>query len=160
MGDPSLYSIGHGIRSQDEFVELLKTYRINYLVDVRSMPYSRYNPQFNQRFLKFLLPQHNIRYVFMGEELGGRPKEAWCYNEHGKIDYEKVKTRESFQKGIARLKAAYYKNVGAAIMCSESKPCDCHRTHLIGQALRSENIILTHIDEKGKPVDHLTLLKE
>ncbi|WP_240348009.1 DUF488 domain-containing protein [Longitalea arenae] len=154
-----LYTIGHGRRKSDDFLALLKEYGIEYLVDVRSQPFSRFNPQYNQNALKRFLEEHAITYVFMGDELGGRPKDASCYS-HGKIDYEKVKEKDFFKKGINRLKTAYNKNIRLAIMCSESKPGECHRARLIGRYLANDLINVHHIDESGSIKDQATVMSE
>ncbi|THU36002.1 DUF488 domain-containing protein [Niastella caeni] len=160
MEKKPLYTIGHGSRKSDDFLALLKEYDIEYLADVRSKPYSRFHPQFNQNALKLFLEQQGIRYVFMGDELGGRPADASCYDKEGKIDYEIVKTKDFFKRGIERLKTAYNKDVNLAIMCSERNPCECHRTRLIGMVLDNDNIILHHIDEHGKIKDHASVVRE
>ncbi len=133
----------------DDFIKVLKDFGIQYLVDVRSRPYSKFNPQFNQDALTHSLASNEIIYVFMGDSLGGRPSDPDCYTNEGKVDYEKVKTKAFFQKGIERLKVAYCKKIPIAIMCSESKPSECHRSRLIGQVLSAEQIIVQHIDEKN-----------
>lgn len=144
-----LYTIGHGNRKQEELLTLLQQYDIQYLLDVRSAPYSKFNPQFNQNELKHFLQQHGITYVFMGDTLGGRPEDDSCYTD-GKVDYEKIKTKDFFKTGIERLKTAYSKDIPLAMMCSESKPQECHRSKLIGEYLRDEDIRIVHIDENGK----------
>lgn len=149
MDKKPIYTIGHGARKAEEFLTLLKRYGIRYLVDVRSQPYSRYHPQFSQNNLKAYLEENDIRYVFMGDTLGGRPKDAGCYDEDGKINYEKVKTKDFFKEGIERLKTAYKKNLDVAIMCSERDPAQCHRYHLIAKVLDAETIKVMHIDDKG-----------
>ncbi|GAB4341043.1 MAG: DUF488 domain-containing protein [Flammeovirgaceae bacterium] len=160
MEKKPIYTIGHGNRKLEDFLALLKDFGIEYLIDVRSQPYSKFNPHFNQHNLKFFLEQNGIKYVFMGDTLGGRPKDTSCYNNEGKVDYETVKTKEFFIKGIDRLKTAYNKNINVVIMCSESKPCECHRSKLIGKVLASDNIVLKHIDEKGKLKDQSTVINE
>jgi len=144
-----IYTIGHGARKGEEFLALLKRYEIAYLADVRSQPFSRYHPQFSQKNLQAFLEENDIRYVFMGDTLGGRPKDPTCYDEDGKINYNKVKAKEFFQEGIERLKTAYKKNLPVAIMCSERDPAHCHRYHLIANVLDAEMIEVVHIDEKG-----------
>src|ERR1043165_3548911 len=126
MASGIIYSIGHGTRKIDDFIKVLKDFGIQYLVDVRSRPYSRFNPQFNQDNLKHSLAKNGITYFFMGDTLGGRPTDPTCYDVTGKIDYEKVKTKEFFKTGMERLKKAYEKEIPVAIMCSESKPGECH----------------------------------
>lgn len=160
MPQKALHTIGHGNRSAEDFLALLQSYGIQYLADVRSRPYSRYNPQFNRETLKAFLEKHGIRYVFMGHALGGKPEDRSCYNSSGKIDYEIVRTKDFFLRGIERLKTAYTKGIHLAVMCSESNPCDCHRSKLIGQALHARQIELCHIDEKGKPKTHAQVIHD
>ena len=155
-----LYTIGHGNRKPDEFLAMLRYFNIEYLIDVRSQPYSKFNPQFNQNDLKFFLERNGIKYVFMGDSIGGIPKDTSCYDSEGKVDYEIVKTKDFFQQGIDRLKTAYNKNIHAIIMCSESNPCQCHRSKLIGRVLNLENIVIKHIDEKGRLKDQLSVINE
>jgi uncharacterized protein (DUF488 family) len=160
MHNKQLYTIGHGNRKPEDFLGLLKEYGIEYLVDVRSQPYSKFNPQFNQNELKFFLERNGVRYVFMGDNIGGRPKDTTCYDDDGKVDYEKVKLKDFFLQGIDRLKTAYNKDINLVIMCSESKPCDCHRSKLIGRVLNNDKITLKHIDENGKLKDQSTVILE
>jgi uncharacterized protein (DUF488 family) len=155
-----LYTIGHGNRKPDDFLDILKKFGIDYLIDVRSMPYSKFNPQFNQNDLKFFLEKHGITYVFMGDTIGGRPKDKSCYDYEGKVDYEMVKEKDFFQNGMNRLKNAYAKNIHLVLMCSESKPCECHRSKLIGKVLDLEQISLKHIDENGKLKDQKNVIAE
>jgi uncharacterized protein (DUF488 family) len=145
-----LYSIGHGSRKQEELLELLKKYKIDHLADVRSRPYSRFHPQYNKEHLKDFLQQHGITYIFMGDELGGRPNDPSCYDEEGKVDYKSLSEKEFFKKGIERLKVAHAKNIALAIMCSERDPKMCHRSKLIGKVLNEKDIPIKHIDEFGK----------
>ncbi|QIH34114.1 DUF488 domain-containing protein [Sphingobacterium sp. DR205] len=160
MQNLPLYTIGHGNRKAEDFLRILKLFSIEYLIDVRSQPYSKFNPQFNQNELRFLLENNNIKYVFMGDSIGGRPKDFSCYDEEGKVDYEIVKTKDFFIEGIKRLKTAYNKKIKVVIMCSESKPCECHRSKLIGRVLKEENISLKHIDERGKLKDQSIVISE
>jgi len=155
-----LYTIGHGTRKPDEFLNILKRFGIAFLIDIRSQPYSKFNPQFNQIALKYLLENNGVKYVYMGDSIGGRPKDVSCYDENGKVDYEIVKTKEFFLKGIERLKTAFKKNINVVILCSESKPCECHRSKLIGRVLNLDDISLKHIDENGKVKDQSVVINE
>lgn len=147
MDKKPVYSIGHGTRAIDEFIAALKAYRVAYLADVRSRPYSRFNPQYNRKALQQSLQDQGITYVFMGDELGGRPTDPDCYDAAGRIEYEKVKQKPFFREGIRRLKTAYEKDIAIAMMCSESKPQECHRSKLIGSVLSDEQVAVLHIDE-------------
>jgi len=160
MEKKQLYTIGHGNRKSEDFLALLKYFGIQYLIDVRSQPYSKFNPQFNQNELKFFLERNEIKYVFMGDNIGGRPNDSSCYDDEGKVNYEEVKAKDFFLQGIGRLKTAYEKNINAVIMCSESNPCECHRSKLIGRVLFNDNILLKHIDEKGKIKSQIDVINE
>jgi uncharacterized protein (DUF488 family) len=144
-----LYSVGHGTRKKEELLALLVQYEIKYLVDVRSIPRSKYNPQYNRDALKLLLETNNMTYVFMGDLLGGRPKDVSCYGADGRVSYSLISQKEFFRAGIERLKTAYQKNIPLVFMCSESKPENCHRSRLITKALLEIGVPVRHIDENG-----------
>lgn len=145
MIDSTLYSIGHGNKTIDKLIDELKSFNIKYLVDVRTKPYSRWNPHFNQDSLKAILKKHNIGYLFLGREIGGLPSDKSCYTEDGKIDYSLVKKKDFFQKGIDRLLLANNKKIAIATMCSETNPEECHRSKLIGKELLLKGIDTKHI---------------
>ena len=143
-----IYTIGHGNRSIEDFVKLLQNYDIKFLVDIRSQPYSRFNPDFSKEVLEKHLKEHEIRYIFMGDTLGGRPNDSTCYVD-GRVDYARVRERSFFQKGVSYLHTAWGKQLHIALMCSETKPQECHRTKLIGNTLIEQDIDVAHIDETG-----------
>ena len=143
-----IYTIGYGNRSIDDFVGLLQGYHIKFLVDIRSQPFSRFNPDYSKEALEKHLKQNSIRYIFMGENLGGRPKDSSCY-VNGKVDYTIVREKPFYQIGISYLHTAWEKQLLIALMCSEAKPQECHRTKLIGNTLVEQNVDVAHIDELG-----------
>lgn len=141
-----IHTIGYGSRSIEQFVAVLQRYEIEYLVDVRSTPYSRYKPEFSKRELEEALEQHSISYLFMGNTLGGQPDDEHCY-VNGVVDYEKVKATQFYADGINRLQTAFSQQQRIALMCSEGKPEECHRSKLIGVTLAKGEIPVVHIDE-------------
>ncbi len=149
MKNSTLYSIGHGNKSLDNLIEELEFFDINYLIDVRSKPYSKFYPQFNKNNIKNFLEKANITYVFMGNSLGGLPDDKTCYT-NGHVDYDKLKEKDYFQKGLKRLINAHNKQIKLVIMCSESNPAHCHRSKLIGEELRKHGILLNHIVRNPK----------
>lgn len=153
MESSTLYSIGHGNKTMDAFLEELNFFEISYLIDIRSKPYSRYNPQFNKEQLQISLKNNHIVYAYMGDVLGGLPEDASCYT-NGHVDYDKLKEKDFFKAGLQRLINAASKKIKVAIMCSESNPAECHRTKLIGEELRLAGIIVNHItrskDKSGR----------
>ncbi|MCX8069328.1 MAG: DUF488 domain-containing protein, partial [Thermodesulfovibrionales bacterium] len=98
-----LYTIGHSNITIEDFIKLLCSANIEVLVDVRSAPYSKYASQFNKENLIKLFQSTNIKYVYMGDLIGGIPKDK-SYYVNGKIDYNLVKEGNSFKSGINRLR--------------------------------------------------------
>lgn len=141
-----IYTIGYGARDIEAFVAVLQAHQIAYLVDVRSAPYSRFKPEFSRQALEQHLLAHGIRYVFMGDTLGGKPDDPTCY-EDGKIIYAKVENLPFYQEGIGRLLKAHQQQLPVMLMCSEGKPEMCHRSKLIGKTLHKMGIPVQHIDE-------------
>lgn len=148
MARGRIFTIGHGGRSQEAVFEKLSREKVSYVVDVRSVPYSRFQPDFSRDQLEASLRQNNMNYVFMGDLLGGRPKDESCYTD-GKVDYTKTRTKEFFIRGISRLRKAYDQGFSVCLLCSEGHPSDCHRSKLVGAALFDDGIDVTHILPDG-----------
>ena len=144
-----LYTVGYGSRTIEEFVTLLNTHHLAYVIDVRTAPYSRFKPEFSKEAFEAALKARGMRYLFLGNELGGQPKDPACYTD-GKVDYAKLRARPFFQAGLERLKNAYRQQLRVALVCSEGRPEQCHRTKLIGEALAADGIPVCHIDEDGQ----------
>lgn len=147
-GSRSLFTIGYGSRSLQEFIATLQTHRIQYLIDVRTAPYSKFKPEFSKEVLEKQMMAVGIRYVFMGDTLGGQPKDPACHTD-GKVDYDKVRVQPFFQAGLTRLRKAAEQPRRTVLMCSEGRPEQCHRSKLIGEALAAAGIPLCHINEDG-----------
>ena len=160
MTDTTIFSIGHGTRTIESFISLLQKFDISYVIDVRTKPRSRFNPQYNKDRFAAFLREYGIRYVFMGDNLGGIPKDPSCYDQEGKVDYEKVKTKDFFLDGIERIQTAYSKNIRVACVCSEISPCDCHRSKLIGEVLKERNVPILHINKEGILEDQESVIKK
>jgi uncharacterized protein (DUF488 family) len=143
-----LFTIGYGTRSTEDLIAALKANQIEFLIDVRSSPYSKFKPEFAKEVLQRRLEAAGIRYVFMGDTLGGQPKDPDCHTD-GKVDYDKVRARPFFSAGIERLRTAFERQRPVALMCSEGRPEQCHRSKLIGEALAAAGIPVRHIDEDG-----------
>lgn len=146
--DFSLFTIGYGARTIEEFLAALKANRIEYLIDVRTSPYSKFKPDFTKELLQHHVERAGLRYVFMGDTLGGQPRDPACHTD-GKVDYDKVRAQPFFQAGLERLRKAFAQQRRVALMCSEGRPEDCHRSKLIGEALNATGVALRHIDENG-----------
>src|SRR5262245_40597757 len=101
-----VFSIGHSRHPIGEFLRLLERHAIEVLVDVRSMPYSRFSPQFTRNALERAVEAAGRGYVFLGKELGGRPDDAALYDHAGHVLYGRLASSPSFERGIERLEAA------------------------------------------------------
>lgn len=131
------FLIGHGNMEINKFVELLRDKKIDTLVDVRSVPYSRFASQFNRENLNAALHENNIKYVYLGDVLGGRQPEG----------FDKYMKTSQFMKGIAVLGEGITDS-NVAIMCSEIDYTKCHR-RFIGFKLIDEGFMIEDISKKG-----------
>jgi uncharacterized protein (DUF488 family) len=144
-------TIGHSTLSYERFLDLLRRCGVTAIADVRTAPYSRHSPHFNKEALRDELRQAGIAYVFLGEELGGRPKDKHLFC-NGVADYEKMARRAQFAKGLERVIEGA-KSYRIAMMCSEHDPLDCHRCLLVGRALHELGITVRHILYNGAVVE-------
>lgn len=151
--DTVVYSIGHSTHSIDEFVALLKEARVTAIADVRSIPYSRWRPQFNRDTLRNSLAKHGIEYVFLGAELGGRGTAGSARDEHGRIQYHYIAESAVFREGLRRVRAGS-ERMRLALMCAESEPLDCHRGILISRLLVAQGTRVLHIHANGQLETH------
>ncbi len=146
------FTIGHSNHPLDVFLQLLAQHRIDTLADVRSAPYSRFNPHFNRKALAAALETRGIRYAYFGKELGGRPDDPACF-ENGRVSYQRTARTSRFRDGLGRLADAMTGR-RVAIMCAEKEPLDCHRTLLVGHALDRQDIPVCHILANGNLEAH------
>lgn len=144
-----IYTIGHSNLPLEEFAGLLQAKGIELVVDVRSIPYSRYSPQFNREGLQEALGRLGIGYRYLGDSLGGRPNDPACYNGD-KPDYAKIARQEAYRSGINELLQMASEHP-TAIMCAEEEPHLCHRHQLITRTLLDEHEVVEvmHIRRDG-----------
>jgi uncharacterized protein (DUF488 family) len=143
-----VYTIGHSNHSTEKFVRSLEGYGIELVVDIRSHPYSRHAPRFNARALEAGLSRGGIGYLYLGEELGGRPEGGKFYDGKGRVDYALVGCSRPFLDGISRLQKEIQSRT-VVLLCSEENPVRCHRRLLVGRALEELGITLHHIRGDG-----------
>jgi uncharacterized protein (DUF488 family) len=151
-----VYTIGHSNGTAEHLLEMLDQHGITAVADVRSRPYSRFNPQFNREVLAGNLKNSGREYVFLGEELGARSEDAACYRD-GRAQYALIAQTALFKRGIERLLAGMQK-FRVAILCAEKEPLSCHRSILIARYLHERSIGVQHILEDGSLEDHDALL--
>lgn len=145
-------TIGHSTHSIKAFNALLRQHNITVIADVRSSPYSRFNPHFNRETLEGELRKKGIKYVFLGRELGGRSDDPTCH-ENGRVSYSRIAQTELFKSGLDRIVRGA-DDYRIALMCAEKDPLQCHRTLLISRSLVERGIDVEHILANGKLETH------
>lgn len=148
----TVYTIGHSKHSPEDFVALLKQHGVTALADVRSIPYSRFNPQFIKDALERELKRQGIKYVFLGRELGARSDDPACYSG-GRVQYGRLAQTALFKSGIERVKRGA-EGHRIALMCAEKEPLECHRTLLVARALDQGGMEVSHILADGRLESH------
>ena len=154
-----VFTVGHSNHPRERFVrELLQPHEIAVLADVRSTPYSRFAPEFDREALRSFLTARDVRYVYFGDDLGGRPTDPACY-EDGRVCYNRVARTASFRRGFDGLlaEAASHR---VAVMCSESEPLNCHRTLLVAQALDESGVVVEHVRADGSLASHEAVIDD
>src|SRR2546425_1070241 len=116
----AILTIGHSNASLEAVIALLLRH-VEVLVDTRSQPYSRHSPHFSRETLQRAVRDAGLRYLFMGDALGGRPSAGECYDAEGRVSYDKVEEQDFYRQGIERLidGIARYR---VCMLCSEEDP--------------------------------------
>ena len=146
----TLYTVGHSTRPADELIDILRAFTVTRLVDIRSIPQSRTNPQFNLDVLPETLRDAEIAYVHLAE-LGGRRAKSKCVEEnvnagwerrpfHNYADYAQTAPFRAGLRDLLRMAAGET----CAIMCAEAVWWRCHR-----------RIVTDHVLAHGVPVIHI-----
>jgi len=144
----AIWTIGHSNHSFETLARLLAQQRIEFVADVRSYPYSRFAPHFNREDLQPALSEQGVRYVFLGEELGGRPSVDEHYDDEGHALYGPMSREPRFREAIDRLLTGADEH-RIALLCSEREPETCHRRLLVGKVMTERGAELRHILADG-----------
>ena len=142
----SLFTIGHTNH----------THEINYVLDVRSTPYSKFTDQFNKELISQVLKRNGINYFYMGKLFGARQEDRSLYTSEGYLDFEKTRESEQFKTGLQSVIKGLNEGNNITLMCTEKDPFDCHRTIMVSRGFELEGIEVQHIHEDG----HLESQKE
>lgn len=152
----TIYTIGHSTRTIKEFVDLLNLSGVTQLIDIRTIPKSRHNPQYTSENLEKSLDAQGIRYFYL-KELGGlRPKvnntENYGWRNVSFRNYADYMQSEEFRDGMDSL-VQRAKQATTAIMCAEAVPWRCHRS-LVGDALLVRHVHVADIISKTNIKEH------
>jgi uncharacterized protein (DUF488 family) len=146
-----VFTLGHSNLDLDVFLGMLHDQRVELLIDVRSRPQSGRFPQFSQPGFQAAMEAASVAYLFMGEELGGRPDDPDVYMGDGVVDYRRRRKSYAFRSGIERvLSEAGSRSV--ALLCAEEDPLECHRFLMICPELVLAGVSPIHI-RKGSRLE-------
>ena len=146
-----LFTVGHSILEFADFATLLNDHGVELVVDVRSLPQSARQPHFSSPAFEKLLKAENLKYLFLGEELGGRPDDVDAYGPDGLVNYQARRRSYAFQAGLSRL----WKELEGgpvAMMCAEEDPLECHRFLMVCPELAKLGVLPLHI-RKGSRIE-------
>lgn len=143
-----LFTLGHSVMQSSTFLEILQGLGINLVIDVRSKPQSYRFPHFDQTELEKNLRTAGISYLFLGEELGGRPEDPKAYRSDGLVDYRAWRKSRLFQDGIERVLKQLAQN-DSVLLCAEEDPLNCHRFLMICPELVTVGVEPYHIRRGG-----------
>ena len=147
----TIWTVGHSRHELPALLVVLRGPGIELVADIRSRPFSRYNPQFNRERFGAALSEAGLGYLFLGAELGGRPPEPEFYDGDGHVRYGELAGTERFTEGLRRLLAESDRQ-RVAMLCSEEDPRICHRRLLVGRVLTTRGIPVRHIRGDGSVV--------
>lgn len=151
MVGSKLYTIGYGNRTVSEVFALLRKQGIEKLIDVRSVPYSRYRPMFNKNNLAIQAKTEEVEYILKGNELGARLNGSYP-------SYDILRSRPEYMEGLQYLINMLDAGYNIAIMCCELDYLKCHRYSLIGEDMFQLGYDVIHIGRQGELIPHEGLI--
>lgn len=144
----TIYSVGYGNRGYDAFLDLIRRHGFTHVVDVRSVPQSSYWEDFRRERLELLLGQTEIKYVYMGDTLGGIDNSPQLCKDPESVDVEPLRQLPKLELGIRKLvQAASDPNKRIVLMCGCLRPNRCHRSRLLGPALIAQGVEYLHVGD-------------
>ena len=145
----TFFTLGHSNHSMETWLALVRRHGVQVIVDTRSSPYSKYVPQFDKELIQRSLEEADVRYLFLGAELGGRPANPAYYDHTGRVVYGRLREDSRFSAAISRTEAGV-ERFRVALLCGEEDPAHCHRRLLIGRVLAEFGHTMLHIRGDGR----------
>ena len=150
------FTIGHSNHKIEDFLKILKKWKIEYVIDIRSVPYSKYAKQFNREEVTKEVVKNRIQYRYLGNMVGGGFIKF--HNSSQNVPrLKELRNNEKFKNGIHILHNFILKQKKIALMCSEKDPYRCHRFFLVSYFLQKEGVKIKHILYDGRLIDNKDL---
>ncbi len=149
-----VFTIGHSRHPVDRFLDLLRSAGVDLVVDVRSMPASRFAPWSGAKVLPRTLAAAGIDYLYLGDRLGGKPRDKKLQTD-GRPDWDKVRAAPGFAAALDEI-VRLARTKKPALMCAEADPARCHRTLLLAPELAARGVSVVHLLADGGRLDHQT----
>ncbi|MCB5261808.1 MAG: DUF488 domain-containing protein [Candidatus Cloacimonetes bacterium] len=144
-----IFTIGHSNHEITDLVALLKQHKVDLILDVRSTPYSKRYPQYNQEEFRLVLGSHQLAYQSFGLWFGARQPDMEYYTPEGWLHYSAYAKSGTFAEGIRSLDQCLIQGYSPALLCSEKDPFDCHRAIMVARALSLKGYEIQHILADG-----------
>ena len=151
----TLYTIGYSGFSIDDFVNILKKYGVNALIDVRSNPFSSYFSAYNKEQLEKKLNSQHIYYRNYPKEFGARQKERHFYTSDGYLDFELFTASSAYNQGYLEIEDGLKRDYVFVFMCSEKDPIDCHRAIMISKTFKDNGYSILHLLPDKNPISQV-----
>ncbi len=154
-----ILTAGYGNRGFENFVALMKRHGVTHLVDVRSVPQSGYWEDFRRERLQRIVPEAGLRYVYMGDTLGGIENSPVLCKDPDSVELAPFFDEPKLALGLDKLiQAAESRTV--CLMCGCLRPHRCHRFRLVGEALDRRGVEVLHLDDQGEAVSHAAIAEQ
>ncbi len=156
----TIFTIGYSGFTISNFIQELKKYNINVVIDVRSYAYSEKYPEYNKYTIKKILNEEGIYYKNYSKEFGARQEEKGLYSSNGYLDFDIFSKSEQFQMGVTKLVDSTEKGYRIVLMCAEKDPIQCHRAILVARAFYKLGFSVIHIMPNDISKDQKDIEKE
>lgn len=143
-----IFTIGYSGFGVEQFVEVLKSYGVTALIDVRSIPLSAHFPAFNQKNISQILRRNDIIYRHYDREFGARQLNAEFFTK-GVLDFSKFAKSPQFLEGVGKIEKGMALGYKFALMCAEKRPEECHRCILVAKKFHELGYSVKHIPDCG-----------
>lgn len=149
-----IYTIGYAGFGREDFVRVLEAHGVSAVVDVRSKPYSKHDPEYDSPAMSHFLAERGIIYRNYADEFGARQKDRRFYTAEGYMDFGKFAESLQFREGVRKILAGIEAGYKFALMCAEKDPMTCHRAILVARAFHENGLAVIHLMPDGENMTH------